>query len=199
MGAPGCATARDGERLCACFPLNARAGTGDGRTHQKFADAGRKLVARVPKRPHRSHFPKEDFAIDLQTMTCQCPAGQVTGKLTRRHRRRDRRGQVTDRLAFQFEAAVCDSCALRGSCIKGKPGRGRSVALHTQEALLQQARGFQHSAACAPYRALRQVAEHRIAHLVQLGARQARYFGRRKTLFQLLMAATVANLTLVAT
>jgi hypothetical protein len=34
--------------------------------------------------------------------------------------------------------------------------------------------------------------------LVQLGIRQARYFGRQKTLFQLLMAATVANLTLVA-
>ena len=34
---------------------------------------------------------------------------------------------------------------------------------------------------------------------MQLGVRQARYFGRRKTLFQLLMAATVANLTLVAT
>jgi hypothetical protein len=34
---------------------------------------------------------------------------------------------------------------------------------------------------------------------MQLGLRQARYFGRTKTLFQLLMAATVANLTLVAT
>ncbi len=31
-----------------------------------------------------------------------------------------------------------------------------------------------------------------------MGVRQARYFGRVKTLFQLLMAATVANLTLVA-
>ena len=40
--------------------------------------------------------------------------------------------------------------------------------------------------------------EHRIARLVQLGIRQARYFGRRKTLFQVLLAATVANLTLVA-
>ena len=37
-----------------------------------------------------------------------------------------------------------------------------------------------------------------LARLVQLGARQARYFGRTETLFQLLMAATVANLTLVA-
>ena len=34
---------------------------------------------------------------------------------------------------------------------------------------------------------------------MQLGVRQARYFGRTKTLCQLLMAATVANLTLVAT
>ena len=40
--------------------------------------------------------------------------------------------------------------------------------------------------------------EHRLARLVQLGVSQARYFGRTKTLFQLLMAATVANLTLVA-
>lgn len=34
---------------------------------------------------------------------------------------------------------------------------------------------------------------------MQLGVRQARYVGRTKTLCQLLLAATVANLTLVAT
>jgi len=72
------------------------------------------------------------------------------------------------------------------------------VSLHPQEALLQQARLFQKSEAFAGYRKRRQVAEHRLARLVQLGIRQARYFGRVKTLFQLLMAATVANLTLVA-
>ena len=42
------------------------------------------------------------------------------------------------------------------------------------------------------------VVEHRIARLVQLGIRKSRFFGRRGTRFQLLMAATVANLTLVA-
>jgi hypothetical protein len=42
------------------------------------------------------------------------------------------------------------------------------------------------------------VVEHRIARLVQLGIRQARYVGRTKALFQLLMAAAVANLTLLA-
>ena len=42
------------------------------------------------------------------------------------------------------------------------------------------------------------VVEHRLARLVQLGIRQSRYFGRAKTRFQLYLAATVANLTLVA-
>ena len=40
--------------------------------------------------------------------------------------------------------------------------------------------------------------EHRLARLVQLGIRQARYLGRTKTRFQLYLAATVANLTLLA-
>jgi hypothetical protein len=43
----------------------------------------------------------------------------------------------------------------------------------------------------------RQTVEHRLARRVQL-IRQARYMGRTKTLFQLLMAAAVANLTLLA-
>ena len=64
---------------------------------------------------------------------------------------------------------------------------------------MQAARAVQQSAAYAPYWKLRQAAEHRLARLVQLGIRQARYVGRLKTLFQLLLAATVANLTLVAT
>jgi hypothetical protein len=70
--------------------------------------------------------------------------------------------------------------------------------IHPQEALLQEARAFQQSEAFAPYRKLRQVAEHRLARLMQLGVRQARYIGRTKMLCQLLLAATVANLTLVA-
>jgi hypothetical protein len=70
--------------------------------------------------------------------------------------------------------------------------------LHPQERLLQEARDFQESAAFDEYRQIRQTAEHRLARLVQLGIRQARYFGRKKTLFQLLMTATVANLTLMA-
>ena len=71
------------------------------------------------------------------------------------------------------------------------------MLIHPQEALLQQARALQQSADYDQYRARRVVAEHRLARLVQLGIRQSRYFGRAKTKFQLYLAATVANLTLV--
>ena len=57
---------------------------------------------------------------------------------------------------------------------------------------------MQQSAAYDEYRARRVAVEHRLARLVQLGLRQSRYFGRVKTRFQLYLAATVANLTLVA-
>ena len=71
-------------------------------------------------------------------------------------------------------------------------------SIHPQAALLQQARALQQSEAFAEYRQRRVVVEHRLARLVQLGIRQSRYFGRAKTRFQLYLAATVANLTLVA-
>ena len=38
---------------------------GYGGTRQTFAEAGRQLVAKVPGRPNRSHFPKDDFHLDL--------------------------------------------------------------------------------------------------------------------------------------
>ena len=52
---------------------------GDGVTRQVFADAGRPLVAKLPRRPERRYFPKEDFEIDLESGTCTCPAGHTTG------------------------------------------------------------------------------------------------------------------------
>ena len=72
------------------------------------------------------------------------------------------------------------------------------MLIHPQEGLLQEARALQQSAAYDEYRARRVAVEHRLARLVQLGIRQSRYFGRVKTRFQLYLAATVANLTLVA-
>ncbi len=66
------------------------------------------------------------------------------------------------------------------------PSGGRSIPAMTDDA------------AQGRFNRRRVVVEHRLARLVQLGIRQSRCFGRAKTLFQLYLAATVANLTLVA-
>ncbi len=171
---------------------------GDGDTRQAFADAGRTLIARVPGRPDRKHFPKDDFGIDLAAGSCTCPAGQVTHTIVPAGKRTNRTGRVHRLQAFQFDGAECRTCPLRSQCIAAKGRKGRRVLIHPQEALLQQGRALQQSTHYDEYRARRVVVEHRLARLVQLGLRQSRYFGRVKTRCQLYLAATVANLTLVA-
>ena len=171
---------------------------GDGGTRQAFAEVGRKLVAKVPGRPNRKHFPKNDFHLDLAAGSCTGPAGQVTRTIVPAGKRTDGTGRVYRLQAFQFDGAVCGVCPLRPQCIAAQGRPGRRVLIHPQEGMLQQARALQQSADYDAYRARRVVVEHRLARLVQLGIRQARYFGRVKTKFQLYLAATVANLTLVA-
>ena len=46
---------------------------GDGGTRQAFADAGRTLIAKLPRRPDSKRFPKEDFEIDLESGTLHLP------------------------------------------------------------------------------------------------------------------------------
>jgi hypothetical protein len=72
------------------------------------------------------------------------------------------------------------------------------AAFRPPEALLPQARQLQASPAFDEAQRQHQMVEHRIARLVQLGIRRARHFGRTKTLFQVCLAAAVANLTLLA-
>ena len=113
---------------------------GDGGTRQAFADAGRRLVAKVPGRPNRKHFPKNDFHLDLAAGSCTCPAGQVTRTIVPAGKRTDGTGRVYRLQAFQFDGAVCRVCPLRSQCIAAKGRKGRRVLIHPQEGMLQQAR-----------------------------------------------------------
>lgn len=165
---------------------------GDGETRRMFADEGRELVARVPRRPNKKTFPKEDFVIDLEAQRVTCPACQTTSTW---HWRRINGKRVKQ---FVFAAAVCDRCPLKSRCTTNKrSSHGRTVVLHPEEELLQQARAYQRTDAFGEDTRRRQVVEHRIARLVQLGIRTSRFFGRLRTKFQLIMAATVANFTLI--
>ena len=156
---------------------------GDGGTRQAFADAGRRLVARVPGRPNRERFAKDDFVIDLAQGTCTCPAGQLTRTIAPAGKRTDGTGTVHRLQAFRFDGGVCQGCLLLSRCFAAKGKKGRQVLIHPQETLLQEARTLQQSADYDQYRQRQVVAEHRLARLEQLGIRQPRYFGRIKTKF----------------
>ena len=172
---------------------------GDGTTREIFEQAGRKLVARVAHSHNQGQFPKEAFAIDLEAGTCTCPPGQVNHTTVPEGTRQDRNVRTWSLRAFQFEAEPCDRCALRPACMRARPGKGRGVRIHPQERLLQATRTLQASPEFGAYREKRQAAEHHLARLVQLGIRKSRCFGQTKTFFQVVLAATVANLTLTAT
>ena len=55
---------------------------GDGGIRQAFADAGRTLIAELPRRADCKRFPKEDFDIDLESGACTCPRGIPPGSCT---------------------------------------------------------------------------------------------------------------------
>ena len=101
---------------------------GDGATRQTFADVGRKLVARVPGRPDRKHFPKDDFVIDLAAGSCTCPAGQVTHTIVPSGKRTDGTGRVHHLRAFQFDGAVCRICPLRSPVHRSQRQEGTAGA-----------------------------------------------------------------------
>ena len=103
---------------------------GDGATRQAFADAGRTLIAKVPARPEKAHFPKEDFHIDLEAATCTCPAGQKTQSLRVLNHRRNSPSGWKPAWGFVFDGRVCRGCNLRSQCIASKNGKGRTVSLH---------------------------------------------------------------------
>lgn len=156
---------------------------GGGETRQAFADQGRALLAKVPQESdNQGLFPKRAFVLDREQGTVTCPGGQTTAQFTRDQRG----GQI-----FHF-GRRCQDCPLRAHCTTAVGGR--TLQVHPQEALLQAARAAQQTPTGREQLRARVVVEHRLARLGQLGVGQARYRGRRKSRFQLLVLATIANL-----
>ena len=156
---------------------------GSGGTRQEFAQTERELVAKVPQEPtNNGRFPKGAFLIDLENDAVTCPGGERTEEFT---------VESDGGKQFRF-GAVCQECALRVHCTTA--AGGRTLRVHPQEALLSAAREKQQTPEGRALLRERVVAEHRLARLAQLGIGQARYVGRSKTRFQLLIAATIANL-----
>lgn len=170
---------------------------GTGELRRDFAEAGIAVVAKAPPIAERGTFTKEAFTIDVEGERVTCPAGHTTTTWRPgQYRRRDGSKVVTK--VFVFDDTLCVQCPCYPECVRSTTGRGRTITLHPEEALLQEARAFQKTEAFKERYRERTVVEHRIARLVQLGIRKSRYFGRQKTAFQVAMAAAVANFTLIA-
>jgi hypothetical protein len=168
---------------------------GSGTTREEFKEAERVLVAKAPVLQHpKGLFSKDEFRVSPRTASVECPNG-VRTTTYRRGARLSSGGHYRD---FIFPKNRCRKCPLAPQCVKHPGKEYRIFRLHPQEHLLRNARREQLTPRFKRLYRLRQAAEHRIARLTQLGMRQARYIGRTKTLFQLLLTATVANLTLIA-
>jgi transposase len=159
---------------------------GDGDTRAAVEEAGARMVAKVPPVVNAGFFPKTNFVIDPEAPSATCPAGHTS---TDAHAVRDHKGRSTQRLYFSIE--VCGGCPLRAQCVKGEGARSITLSVHEARMATARADELKRSVQAKLHR--RPVIERKIDHLQDLGMRKARYRGRRKTLLQALLAATVAN------
>ena len=159
---------------------------GDGDTREAVEQTGAKMVAKVRPVHNRNGFRKTDFLIDLDTLKATCPAGEVSTEV---RNTKDHKNRPT--LLLVFDAEACASCPIRVDCVSGTGPRALTLNVH--EARLQQARSDQLRPSVKAKLKRRAVIERKIDHLHDLGAKKARYRGRRKTKLQALMAAIVAN------
>lgn len=160
---------------------------GDGDTREAVEQTGAKMIAKVPPAYNAGWYPKTDFLVDPELLSATCPAGEMT---TDARPTRDAKGRRTFMLVFDTEA--CASCPARSDCVKG--AGPRTITLNFHEARLAQAREDQERPSIKAKLRRRAVIERKIDHLQDLGARKARYRGRRKTKLQVLLAAVVANI-----
>jgi len=128
-------------------------------------------------------FPKHAFAIRLTEGVVECPAHQ-------------RAAIVPGRATVQFPADTCRACSQRAACTTA--ATGRSIALHPQEALLQQLRATTRTSDGRAILRRRTTVEHSLARLDHTQGKKARYKGARKNTLDLRRCATVINLQRLA-
>ena len=143
----------------------------DGVTRQKMTDEGFEVRSKCPPvRNSTGGYTKDHFDIDLEAGAVTCPAGHIAPI------RYTPRGE--GKASFKPH---CAHCPLRDHCTPSR--RGRTIAIHPQEPLLQTARAEQKTAEWqAAYRADRPIVERKIAHFVRRpwGGRRARTRGRQR-------------------
>jgi hypothetical protein len=150
-----------------------------GKLVHQLDDAGGDVVARPYAERAGPGYSKRAFNIDLDQQTVTCPAGKVA---------------PINGLTARFQLNDCTSCPQRAQCMKPGTRRRRVIALHQREALLQK---LVRRTATPEGRATlrpRTAIEHALAHVTFRQGARARYFGRRKSEYDLRRSAAIFNL-----
>lgn len=144
---------------------------GDAATRAHLEAEGFTLVAKCPPaRNTGGRFAKDRFAVDLDRGTVTCPAGQTAVIVPARG--------DGGRASFR---PWCATCPLRPGCTSSR--RGRTIAIHPQEAVLQRARASQRDPTWQErYRTDRPTVERKISHFTRRawGGRKARTRGLQR-------------------
>jgi len=151
------------------------------------AGAVARLKVQPPVAPG-GHFPKDQFAIDLDAGTVTCPAGLAAPlRIARRS------------LRVAAFGAACASCPLASRCTNS--ARGRLITIGPHEARLAAARARQRDPAWGhDYRATRPKVERKLGHLMRRrhGGRSARMRGRPRIAHDFAWRAAAVNLARLA-
>jgi hypothetical protein len=156
---------------------------GDAATRAGLEEQGFTVTAKCPPaRNAAGRFSKDQFTVDLQAGTVTCPAGHSA---------------VITPAARGGKASFrpwCAACPLRPACTAAK--RGRTIAIHPHEPILQRARAAQRDPAWQQrYRADRPIVERKIAHFTRRawGGRRARTRGLARITTDLITRAAALN------
>jgi hypothetical protein len=153
------------------------------------ATKGATVIAKVPpvSKSKSVEFTAEDFKVDLERGVAKCPAGKTSSAYSQS------RSDGVHR--FSFSRQDCTNCPVRSKCTSSKRA-SRKLSLSASFEELRALRKKQRTMDFKNRYRRRTRVEHRIARMVQLGARQAHYLGRTKVAYQICMTAAVANLML---
>jgi hypothetical protein len=162
---------------------------GDLETRREIEALGAEVVAKAPPGTRKGMFDRRNFKVDTQRGVARCPAGKRSIRAD--PVRGDDRGWD-----YVFSRKDCGPCPLRGQCTKSVVA-ARTLRVTPRSEELWRLRKRQKTKKFRKRYRKRVKVEHRIARMVQLGARQAKYFGKQKVGFQIALIATVANLGLV--
>jgi len=157
---------------------------GDAATRAGLEAAGFTVTAKCPPaRNSGGRFPKDRFAVDLDQATVTCPAGHTTAIVPA--------SGGGGRASFR---PWCATCPLRSACTASR--RGRTIAIHPHEDVLQRARASQRDPAWQQrYRADRPMVERKISHFTRRawGGRKARTRGLARITTDLVTRAAAIN------